>query len=1046
MKLRILALSLLSVAVWAQAAGIDPALYGGLQWRLIGPFRGGRVLAVSGVHGEPQHFYFGSVDGGVWETEDTGRTWHPLFDAEHVGSIGALAVAPSDPKVIYVGTGEADMRSDIAYGDGMYKSTDAGKTWTHIGLEDSYQIGKILVDPVNPDVVFVAVLGHGYGPNPVRGVFRSTDGGQTWKKVLYKDADTGAIDLAFGADTKTVYASLWQTRRPPWNVYPPSNGPGSGLYKSVDSGETWTEITSHGIPTEGLGRIGLSVAASNPSIVYALVDAKQGGLFRSDDAGASFKRVSSDKRIWQRGWYFGGVSADPKDPDTVYVCDTAMYKSTDGGKTFLPFLGDPTGDDFHVLWIDPDDSRRMISGVDQGTIITVDGGTTWSSWLNQPTGQFYHVVTDSRYPYWVYGAQQDSGAAAVPVQSGDKYDGIGMEQFHEVTAGGESGNIAPDPDDPDVVYGGTVDKLDQKTGQTADVDPTLAYPDIYRSEWTLPLTFSPKDHRALYFGNQYLFRTRDGGRHWDRISGDLTRKNLTVPPNLDAVSATDSATVGPRRGVIYAIAPSRFTADDLWVGTDDGLIWRTYNGGKTWKDVTPTPLTPWSKVGIIEAGHFDADTAYAAIDRHRVDDYKPYIYRTHDGGKNWDMVAAGIPDGSFVNVVREDPVKKGLLYAGTELGIYVSFDDGDHWQPLQQNLPVTSIRDIDVHHTKYNDDLLVATHGRAFWVLDDISALRQLDGAGDVALFKPAAAVREHLPAFTGTLLHRDEPTASNPPDGAVIDYWLKDASAAPVTLDFYDAKAKLVRHYSSADKQTPPDTSEIQATPDWFPQATPLSAAAGMHRFVWDLRSVLPAELDVQQDEAPPPTGVWVLPGAYTVKLTVDGKSYSQPLTVVNDPRVKTSVSDLARQQALAFQIEVVRRKLARAVDEVTDVLKQLEAAEAKAPADLAARLKAFEDGLSAQTELHAVPPGYGQPGGAPEKLGSLAYMAQAVDALEPAVQNADGPPSADAIAGYDKQKAKAEKALAAWEKIKTEELPTLNADLKAAGLGELGAKQPGG
>ncbi|MGE5624461.1 MAG: hypothetical protein ACM3ZT_02820 [Bacillota bacterium] len=1047
MKLRLAALACLLVSASLQAAGVDPALYGGLKWRLIGPFRGGRVLAVSGVRGDPKHFYFGSVDGGVWESRDTGRTWQPIFDAEPVGSIGALAVAPSDPNVIYVGSGEADMRSDIGHGNGIYKSVDAGKTWSHIGLDDSFQIGKILIDPSNPDVVFVAALGHGYGPNAVRGVFRSTDGGQNWKKVLYKNEDTGAVDLAFGADAKTVYASLWQTRRPPWNVYPPSNGPGSGLYKSADGGDTWTEITGHGIAAEGLGRIGIAVSSSNPGTVYVLVDAKHGGLYRSNDAGASFSLVSKDHRIWQRGWYFGGVTVDPKNPDVVYVSDTAMYKSTDGGKSFVPFLGDPTGDDFHSLWIDPDDGRRMISGVDQGAIISVNGGDTWSSWYNQPTGQFYHVITDSRFPYWVYGAQQDSGAAAVPSQSGDRYDGISMEQFHELSVGGESGNIAPDPDDPDTVYGGTVDRLDQKSGQTADVDPTLAYPKIYRSEWTLPLAFSPKDRKALYFGNQYLFRTRDGGRHWDLLSDDLTRKNLTVPPNLDAVSAANTATVGPRRGVIYAIAPSRFSANDVWVGTDDGLIWRNRNTAnkKGWKDVTPPALTPWSKVGIIEAGHFDAETAYAAIDRHRVDDYKPYIYRTHDGGKSWDLVTAGIPDGSFVNVVREDPVKKGLLYAGTEFGMYVSFDDGEHWQTLQLNLPVTSIRDIDVHHTQYNDDLVIATHGRAFWVLDGISALRQLDNVGDVALFKPDNAVRLHLPAFTGTLLHRDEPAAPNPPNGAALDYWLKDASTDPVTLDILDAQGKTVQHFSSADKQTLPDLAEIDATPDWFPQLAPLSAAAGAHRFVWDLHGMLPPELAVNQDQAPPTTGVWVLPGTYTAKLTVAGKSYSQPLTVLNDPRVKVSQADLAKEQQLAFQIEAERLKLAQAADEVTGILKQLEDLQSKASADLAARLKAFEDKLSAATELHAVPPGYGQPGGAPEKVGSLADVVQAFDALLPSVQNADGPPSADALTGYAKQKGNADKALAAWAKTKAEDLPSLNADLKAAGLPELGAKKTG-
>ncbi len=1033
MKLRFAFIGLLFTAVCAQAAGVDPALYSGLGWRLIGPFRGGRVLAVSGVRSQPQHFYFGSVDGGVWETKDAGRTWDPIFDAMHVGSIGALAVAPSDPNVIYVGSGEADMRSDIAYGNGMYKSVDAGKTWTHIGLEDSYQIGKVLVDPSNPDIVFVAALGHAYGPNEMRGVFRSMDGGQTWKKVLYKDAATGAIDLAFGADGKTLYAALWQTRRPPWNVYPASNGPGSSLYKSSDGGDTWNDITGNGIQTEGLGRMGLAVSPSDPNIVYALADAKHGGLYRSDDAGAHFIQVSGDKRIWGRGWYFCGVAVDPKDPQRVYISNTAMYKSTDGGKSFLPFVGDPTGDDYHTLWIDPDDGRRMIAGVDQGTVISVNGGDTWTTWFNQPTGQFYHVITDKRFPYWVYGAQQDSGAAGVPSRSSDPYDGINMRQFHEIIAGGESGNIAPDPDDPDVIYGGNVDRLDQKTEQDADVDPTLAYPNIYRSEWTLPLTFSPKDSMALYYGNQFLFRTRDGGKHWALLSPDLTRKTLTVPPSLDTVSAANTATVGARRGVIYAIAPSRFSPKDIWVGTDDGLLWRSKDDGKHWADVTPKALTPWSKVGIIEAGHFSADTAYAAIDRHRVDDYKPYIYRTHDGGKTWDAIASGIPEGSFVNAVREDPIKKGLLYAGTEFGVYISFDDGDHWQPLQLNLPTTSIRDLEIHHDAYSDDLVIATHGRAFWVLDDIASLRQLDAVSDAALFKPDVAVRMHIVPFTGTPMHKDEPKAPNPPVGAVLDYWLKDTAASAVSLDITDAKGKQVRHFSSDDKHPAPDASKLEFTPEWVPQPTPLLTGSGMHRFVWDLREAGPEALGGE--------GVLVLPGVYTVKLTVSGKGYSQPLTVRNDPRVKATQGDLIRQRVLALQIQAERLKLSTASDEVSGVLKQLEALQPKAPPDLAAKLKAFEDELSAQTELHAVPPGYGQPGGAPEKVGSLAYVAGAMDALQPAAESADGAPSPDALKGFAQQKIKAAKAIGAWQKLKAERVPALDAQLKAAGLPALGA-----
>lgn len=1020
-------IALILMTTAATAAPVNPNLFGDLHWRLVGPFRGGRVLAVTGVPGQPDHFYFGSVDGGVWETRDTGRTWQPIFDKEPVGSIGAIAVAPSNPNVIYVGSGEADMRSDIAYGNGMYKSTDGGKTWTHIGLTDTYQIGKVLVDPKNADVVYVAALGHAYGPNPERGVFKSTDGGKSWHKILYKDANTGAIDLAFGNSDEVIYASLWQTRRPPWNVYPPSNGPGSGLYKSTDGGKRWTQITGHGFPSAALGHIGLAVAPSDRNIVYALVDAKEGGLYRSNDAGASWQRVSSDTRIWTRGWYFGGVTVDPHNPDNVYVCDTAMYKSADGGKTFLPLVGDPTGDDYHILWIDPNDSQRMITGVDQGTAISVNGGKTWSTWYNQPTGQFYHVVTDNQFPYWIYGAQQDSGAAAVPSRTESNFDGISMMQFHELTAGGESGNIAPDPDDPDIVFGGTVDKLNRHTEQTQNVDPTLAYPGIYRSVWTLPLTFSPKDRHALYFANQHLFRTTDGGKHWAMISPDLTQLTLTVPSNLDAPTAADTAVTSGRRGVIYAIAPSPRKADEIWAGTDDGLIWLTRDGGRHWQNVTPPALTPWSKVGIIEAGHFSDDTAYAAIDRHRLDDYKPYIYRTHDGGKHWTEISNGIPDGSFVNVVREDPERKGLLYAGTELGIYVSFDDGDHWQPLQFNLPVTSVRDINVHE----NDLVIATHGRAFWVMDDIAPLRQIDSKVSDAqtwLYKPADAYRIKLASFTGTPLHEDEPTAANPPVGAYIDYYLKTAPQGPVTLDILDANGRLLRHYSSTDKQQRPDLQKINGTPDWFHEPEVLPATAGMHRYVWDLR-----EAALADNQSP---GVWVVPGTYRARLTVNGHAYTQSFTVREDPRVKASQADLEKQYRLARQIEAQHAQVTLAGKQVVDLLKQIDALQAKAPGAVAKQLAAFAADVTRLTELRAVPAPYGTPGSSPTDVTSLAYISGSLGTLQRAVESADTAPTADAMTGFRKQSRAAQAALAAWSRFESERLPAMNKALEQAGL----------
>ena len=863
--LRCFVLSLITASAFA---AVDPSLFQDLHWRLLGPFRAGRVLAVTGVPGEPDHFYFGSVNGGVWETHDAGRTWQPIFDGQHIGSIGAIAVAPSNPHVLYVGSGEADMRSDISQGNGMYKSADGGKTWSRIGLTDSQQIGRIVVHPSNPDVVYVAALGHPYAANAERGVFRSRDGGATWQRVLSRnnDSDTGAIDLAFEPGNPNVlYAALWQTRRTPWSVYPPSNGPGSGLFKSTDGGDHWTEISGHGFPSKP-GRIGIAVAPSKPQRVYAVVDAPEGGMYRSDDGGANWIRASSDARVWSRGWYFGGVTVEPKDADTVFSINVNVYRSADGGQTFVPAKGAPGGDDYHQLWIDPDHPERRILGVDQGTVGSMTGGRTWSSWFNQPTGQFYHVITDSRFPYWVYGAQQDSGAAGVPSRT-STIDGISMMEFRESTAGGESDNLAPDPKDPDILYGSRVEKLDLRTHQTQSVDPTLAYPGTDRRTWTLPLIFSPRDPHVLYFANQRLFRTEDGGQHWTVISPDLTRENPATPPNLDPITAADKAQPGPRQGVIYTIAPSRTADHELWAGTDDGQIWRTRDEGGHWENVTPLALTAWSKVGIIDASHFDGETAYAAIDRHRLDDSKPYIYRTHDGGKSWQLVVSGL--GETVNVVREDPVRRGMLYAGTERGIYVSFDDGDHWQSLQQNLPVTSVRDIDVH----GDDVVIATHGRAFWAIDNVTPLRQDVPAGDF-LFKPAVAVRERPAGFTGSPMPKDEPMAPNPPFGAYIDYVLRAAAAQPVTVEILDASDTLVRRYSSADVPAAMDLKRLGTAPEWFTTPSTVSTAPGMHRFVWPLHYPAPAGVAGRRSGSGAfADGIWAPPGKYKVVLTANGR-----------------------------------------------------------------------------------------------------------------------------------------------------------------------------
>ncbi len=1019
---------LLLLAAPAWSAGFDPALYQDLHWRLIGPFRAGRVLTVSGVPGEPEHFYFGAVNGGVWESLDAGRTWRPIFDDQPTGAIGALAVAPSDRRVIYVGTGEADMRSDIAQGDGVYRSGDGGATWSRVGLEDTQQIGKIVVDPRDANVAFVAALGHPYGPNEQRGVFRTGDGGQTWQRVLSRNADTGAIDLALQpGDPDVVYAALWQTRRTPWNIYPPSEGPGSGLFKSTDGGDTWSQLGG-GLPADP-GRIGVAVAPSRPQRVYAIVDADAGGLYRSDDAGASWTRISDDERIWGRGWYFGAVTVDPTNPDVVYVCNTGIYRSEDGGGTFVPYKSSPGGDDYHEMWIDPRDPARQALAVDQGAVVTVDGGRTWSSWYNQPTAQLYHVSTDSRTPYWVYGPQQDSGAVAMPSRTISR-DGINMRQFKELTAGGEAHNVAPDPLDPEVIFGGTVERLDLRTEQTRDVDPTMAHPDLQRTTWTLPLAFSHRDPHVLYFARQKVYRTADGGRHWDVISPDLTREDPGVPPNLDPVTAAHDLGTGPRRGVVYALAPSHLADDELWAGTDDGLVWRTRDDGGHWENVTPAALTPWSKVGILEASHFDAETVYAAVDRHRLDDRHPYVYRTHDGGKSWQLVVAGIPEDHFVNAVREDPVRRGLLYAATELGVYVSFDDGDHWQSLQLDLPPTSVRDLDVH----GDDLVAGTHGRGIWILDDVTPLRQLDAQAAAAkswLFAPAPAYRIRPEGFAGTPLPKDEPMAANPPFGAWIDYSLATTPGQPVTLDVLDSSGATVRHYSSDIPARGPDLSKLRVTPDWFATPSTLSAAPGMHRFVWPLRYPAPPEL-VRGD--PYGDGVWAPPGRYTLVLTVDGVVHTQSLELRPDPRVDLPAVAYADQFALARRIVALRARVVRAAKQAGDLGDALDARLAGAPASVQADLAALRARVADVSGVRPEPNSTNSWAFPPKRTATLRWVQSALETLAQAVDGADAEPSPDARAGFDATTPLAERALADWSQVSDTGVAALQARLRAA------------
>ncbi len=900
--------------------------------------RGGRTFGVAGHASQPDTFYSGSVGGGVWKTENSGRTWFPISDEGiPIGSIGAIAVAPSNSNIVYVGTGETDIRSQNSYGIGMFKSMDAGKTWTHIGLEDTRQIGRVVIDPANPNRVYVAALGHIYDPNPERGVFRSIDGGATWKKILFNTADpnnVGAADLAIDpGNPRVLYASLWGTRRPPWSVYAPTNLPGGGLYKSTDGGDTWTKL-SGGLPNDGfVGRIGIAIAPGNSKRLWAVVDdvgsavpvgframagrgaersrlTAGGGVYISDDSGAHWTLVNSETRLWGRGWYFGGVAVDPRNSDRAYVINTATYMTTDAGKTFVPVKGAPGGDDYHQLWINPTDGNRMVLSSDQGTVVSVDGAKTWSTWYNQPTAQLYHVAADNRFPYWLYGAQQDSGAVGVSTLSGQGV--LSFRNWEPTCLAGESDTVVPDPKDGNILYGNGAGRCDQSLNVAAPLGGELPPPnpaDPDRRTWTLPQVFSLADE-ALYYANQFVMRSRDRGRTWQTISPDLARVNPAVPTTLDPITAKDiDQPMTDRFGVVYTISPSPLQAATVWAGTDDGLIHVTRDDGKHWIDITPPALTAWSKVSQIEAGHFSAETAYASVDRHRLADNRPYIYRTHDGGKTWRNVVVGIPDGAYVNSVKEDPKAQGLLYAATELRVYVSFDDGDRWQPLQNNMPVTSIRDIVVH----GDDLAVATHGRGFWVMDQMTPLRELAAQRDpivgssVWLFKPGETIAVRVGNMNGTPLPHEEPQEINPPSGVLVYYNLKSAVTQPLKLELLDV-AGAVRACAASDTPVPPvDTEKIDVQAYWVQPSQPPSAAAGMHRFALDVATgrvgsgrgtVVPAARDACNPSGAPPSPVatprtngrtgatGLQPGEYTVRLTVDGQTLIKPVTVKPDPR----------------------------------------------------------------------------------------------------------------------------------------------------------------
>jgi photosystem II stability/assembly factor-like uncharacterized protein len=876
------------------AQTFEPSLYAGLRWRMIGPFRGGRTVGVAGIPEQPGTFYIGVNNGGVWKTDDYARTWEPIFDDQPTGSIGAVAVAPSQPTTVYVGSGEGLQRPDLSVGDGIYKSTDAGKTWQHLGLRDGQQIPQIIVDPHNPNRLFVAVLGHPYGPSAERGIYRSTDGGASFQRVLYKDDRTGGIDLAFDPrNPQTVYAVLWQAQQGPWENGAFS-GPNSGLFKSTDGGDHWSQLTG-GLPTfekDGLGRIGIGIAPSDPARIYALAEARgqAGGLYRSDDAGATWKRVNGENRIYGRGNDFACVRVDPKNHDVVYVANTSTYRSTDGGQTFTAIKGAPGGDDYHTIWINPLNPNIIMLAADQGATLSVNYGRTWSSWYNQPTAQFYHVSTDSQIPYNVYGGQQESGSVGISSRGNDGE--ITFREWHPV-GGEEYAYIAPDPLNPNLIFGGGRGSVSRYNRTTGVVDELPVHPPTgvtFRSLRTVPLIFSEVDPHVMYMGTQMVVRSSDGGHTWETISPDLSRENYELPPSVSAYPA-EAKQQATRRGVVYSIAPARTNTATIWAGTDDGLIHVTRDAGKTWKNVTPTGLAPWSKIAQLDASHFDDATAYAAVNRLRVDDLKPHIYRTHDGGASWTEIVRGLPDGP-VNTVREDPERKDLLFAGTELAVYVSFNDGGDWQLLRLNMPATSIRDLVIH----GNDVIAGTHGRGFWVLDDIAPLRQLTpqvSAAPAHLFAPSAVYRFPRNTNTDTPLPPEEPAGQNPPDGAILYYDLRTAAAGPVTLEISDASGGVVRRFSSADTAPAPDLN-LNVPSYWVRPFQALSATAGMHRFVWDLHAAPAARagrggecpISAIYMDTPCAEGAWMPPGTYSVKLTVNGQSYTQPLLVRPDPR----------------------------------------------------------------------------------------------------------------------------------------------------------------
>ncbi len=1057
-----LAFVAVGVAAFAQASPASP-FAGDLHWRLLGPFRGGWSTMAAGVPDQPNVFYFVGAGSGVWKTDNAGRTWTSLGDRLGASAMGAIAIAPSDPKVIYIGSGQVAARWDIQSGDGVYKSTDGGEHWQHVGLNDTKYIGRILVDPNDPDTVLVGALGHYFGPNHERGVFRSSDGGKTWKQTLFINDDTGVVDLARDpSHPDVIYAAAWQVRNYPWlSYFKPNNGPGSGIYKSVDDGRTWKRLDGEGWPGGDLGRIGLAVAGNGR--VYAVVDASaasgnvshaasknEGGLYRSDDGGATWTLASGDS--WLENDYFGRITVDPHHPDIVYATGQSIRRSTDGGKTWHAFKGAPGGDDYHFVWINPLHPRHMIAAVDQGTTVTVDGGKTWSSWYNQPTAQVYHLAADDQFPYWVYSGQQDSGTIGIASRS--DYGQLTFRDWHPV-GGDERDWDVPDPNDPMIVYGsglgGRISRFDARTGQVANVSPwpIMSYgarPDTtkYRYTWITPL-LATKDKSGgteLLFGAQVLFRSLDRGEHWKVISPDLTGQKKGARGCGGNVSIADARACG--YGVIYSIAVAPGHPEEIWTGSDSGMIYYTRDGGAHWHDVTPRRIPTMTEISSLDVSAEDPCAVYAAADNHRHDDFAPHAWRTHDCGKTWQEVDNGLPKGHYVSVVRADPVRKGLLYAGTDAGVYVSFNDGGHWQPLQLNLPTAWVRDLLVH----DDDLIAGTQGRAIWVLDDLAPLRQWSAEvarAPVHLFTPANAVRVHPDNNKDTPLPPGTPVGENPPAGAIIDYSLGPDTKGPVTIDILDSEGNLVRHYASDQPH-----SSLHAgryfTKEWWiaPQANP-AATPGLHRFVWDLHVARPDSPSYGysiaavfgKDTPILPEGPFVPPGHYTVVLKADGRTLKQPLAVKIDPRVHASMADLQAAFAFSQSVDASLARAAVGAAQQRAVFGQLGKLEAKLAGDKA-HATLLEEVRATEAKLRA------SPRADVDTTADFEAIGGTLAGLESDMESADVTPNQgqrEVLANCNQRLSRAQDH---WQSLQKHELAALDANLTATGLPALVVPPP--